>query len=51
MLPVEAAGHTEYLTSVKPTWESLVKIPKVLHVHQQWQELIFKGSKTWELRH
>ena len=35
----------------KPSLESLKPLTKILHIHRQWQELIFKGEKTWELSH
>lgn len=33
----------------EPTLASLKKLSKILHIHQQWQDLIYRGTKTWEL--
>lgn len=33
-----------------PTLVSLQKLSKVLHIHAHWQDSIYQGLKTWELR-
>ena len=34
----------------KPTLAQLQKVTKLLLVHGKWQDLIYRGLKTWELR-
>lgn len=44
-------GDKSDVPTSKPSLESLQSLTKILHVHSKWQDLIFKGEKTWELSH
>ena len=34
----------------EPSLQGLLGIGKILHIHQHWQECIYRGEKIWELR-